>query len=474
MASVAWMSAGAERGRTESAWPPAWPWVAVAVLALGAGAAACFASPALGIAALALPAAPLLVVAPDLAVLALVAALPFDALAAVDESGMLTLTRLLGIAVLGGWVVHVVAHPARRVRLGRPGLLLLAYVAFAAVSIGWSADTDLTLTALLTLAQLFLLYVMAANVFDDWSRIARGLDVLLLSTAVLAVLVLVQNSGVPNTDVFHARAVVRYGTHITNPDGLAYQLALPAVAALAFRTRHAALGWWRLAAMVLIGLALVATGTRGGALAAGAGLVTLAAVRPRIGARVLAALALVALLLPAVLPGGTLDILRARWATTSEDRLSGRLDIWRVGLAMIADRPLHGTGFGGFHDAFYEYMLSTPVDPHFGLIHSRGNRAPHNIYLSTFAELGLVGGGLLACALAAHARALWQLRRAARRVGHDQAEDIALALLATLATMLVAGSNGDILLEKTPWLLLAAMQGASIAAGWDGAAEVRP
>src|SRR5262249_61038761 len=90
-------------------------------------------------------------------------------------------------------------------------------------------------------------------------------------------------------------------------------------------------------------------------------------------------------------------------------------------------------------------------------------------HLGTFAELGLIGGGLLTFAFAAHARALWQLRRAARQVGHDQAEDIALGLLAILATLLVAGSNGDLLLEKTPWLLLAVMQGASIAPGWGGA-----
>ena len=467
------MSVGGGRSGMVSERPTEWPWIALAVLALGAGAAACFASPALGIAALALPAAPLLVVAPDLAILALVAALPFDALAALDETGMLTLTRLLGIAVLGGWVVHVVANPARRVRLGRPGLLLLAYVAFAAVSVGWSPNTDVGLAALLTLAQLFLLYVMAANVLDDWSRIAHALDVLLLSTAVLAVIVLVQNPGVENGGFGLARAVVHYGTHTTNPDPLAYQLALPAVAALAFRARGGPLGWWRLGAMVLIGLALVATGTRGGVLAAGGGLVTLAAVRPRMGVRVLVALALVTLLLPAVLPGGALDILRARWETSGDDRLSGRLDIWRVGLAMIADRPLHGTGFGGFQDTFYQYMLVTPVDPHFALIHSRGNRAPHNIYLSTFAELGLIGGTLLTLALVAHARALWQLRRAARQVGLDQVEDIAVALLATLATLLVAGSNGDLLLEKTPWMLLAVMQGASIAAGWDGASEAR-
>jgi O-antigen ligase len=442
--------------------------VVTAVVALGAGAMACNMSPAFGVAALALPAAPLLVLAPELALLALVAALPFDALASLDEDHMLTLTRLLGVAVLGGWVLHVVARPRQRVRLGRPGLLLLAYVAFAAVSIGWSADTDETLIALRTLAQLFLLYVMVANVLDDWSRIARGLDVLLLSTAALAVVVLVQAAGGGA-----ARAVVHYGEYTVNPNALAAQLAMPAAAALAFRARRGALGWWRVGAVVPIAIAVVATGSRGGAVALGAGLVTLAVARPRLGVRVLAAAVLAALLLPALLPGNTLTLLRARWERTSQDRLSGRLDIWRVGLAMIADRPLQGTGFAGFRDAFYEYMLEAPVDPRFALAHSRGHRVAHNIYVSTLAELGLAGGTLLGLALAAHGRTLWRLRRAATEAGHGQAEDVALALLAALVTVLVAGFSTELLLTKTPWVLLAAIQGAAIAAGWDGGEEGR-
>jgi O-antigen ligase len=452
----------------ERAGTPAWPFIAVAVIVLGAGAAACLASPTLGVVALALPAVPLLVLAPEMSLLALVAVLPFDTLGSLDESSTLSATRLLGTAVLGGWVLHVMAHPRRRFRLGRPGWLLLAYVAFATVSIGWSGDTTVTLTALRTLAQLFLLYVMAANVFDEWPRIARGLDVLLLSTTLLSIFVLVQSERSGAT-----RAVLHFGDYSTNPNTLAVQLALSAVASLAFRARHVTLGWWRSAALVPIGLAVLATGSRGGALAAGAGLVTLAVVRPRVGVRALAALALVAVLLPAVLPGTTLARMRERWAAMEEDRLSGRVDIWRVGLAMIADRPLQGMGFAGFRDAFYEYMLETPVDPRFGLMHSRGNRAAHNLYVCTFAELGIAGGALLVIALAAHGRSVWQLRRAAMEVGHNQAEDVSLALLAALATLLVAGLNEDVLLAKTPWLLLGAMQGATIAAGWDAQREAR-
>jgi O-antigen ligase len=461
MTSVAWGTVGAGRNGVAPGRPAWWIPFAIALLALGAGAAACFTSPALAVAALALPAAPLLFLAPDLAILGLIAVLPFDALTSLDDAGALALTRLLGIAVLGGWVLHAVANPWRRVRLGRPGLLLLAYVTFATVSIGWASDTDVTMTALRTLAQLFLLYVMAANVLDDWRRIARALDVLLLATTVLAVIVLAEAAGGVG------RAVLRYGDYEVNPNFMAAQLAVPAAAALAFRARHASLGWWRLVAVVPIVLALIGTGSRGGALAFGAGLLTLAIGRPRLGARALAALGVVALLLPAMLPDNTLHVLRHRWEMAEDDRLSGRLDIWRVGLAMIADRPLQGTGFAGFKDAFYEYMLQTPVDPKFALLHSRGNRVAHNIYLSTVAELGLVGGALFGLALAAHARTLWQIRRAAIQVQDREAEDVALGLLAALVTLLVAGSCTELLLCKTPWLLLAMSQGAAIAAGWE-------
>ena len=52
-------------------------------------------------------------------------------------------------------------------------------------------------------------------------------------------------------------------------------------------------------------------------------------------------------------------------------------------------------------------------------------------------------------------------------MGDHQAEDVALALLAALVTLLVAGCCTELTLCKTPWLLLAAIQGAAIAAGWE-------
>lgn len=445
---------------SEAMGPPAtWPWIAVAAAVLVAGIGAALIHPLAGVAALALPLLPLLVLAPDLALLGLTAVLPFDGVASLVDARTLSLTRLLGLPVLAGWLLWLLMH-RERIRVGRPALALLAYVAFAAVSIAWASDTSVTMRGLRTLSQLFLLSVMAANVFTTWARLARMLDVLLAGTAVLGVLTLVQLA--PGA----GRATLSYGEQVFQPNALAAALAIPALAALALRARTGPLGAWRLAALVPIVPALIATGSRGGMLSLGVGIAILACCRPRLGMRTAGALAAMLLVAAFVLPADVVTRAEERWAGAAEDRLSGRLDIWRVGIAMVADRPLQGTGFFGFRDAFYEYMLETPVDPHFALIHSRGNRAAHNVYLATVAELGLAGGALLVVALGVHARLLWQLRRAAQRVRNDEADDVATALLAMVGAIIVAGAGTDLLLTKTPWLLLGSAQGAAFAAGW--------
>src|SRR5262249_50840759 len=108
--------------------------------------------------------------------------------------------------------------------------------------------------------------------------------------------------------------------------------------------------------------------------------------------------------------------------------------------------------------AFYYYMVRTPVDPLFARAHSRGNRASHNIYLGTLAELGVVGLGLLVVALLAHGRALWRTRIAALRAHDEERARLALALLGVFASLVLFGSTIDLLGTKAPWLWLAMMQ----------------
>jgi O-antigen ligase len=307
--------------------------------------------------------------------------------------------------------------------------------------------------ALATLLQLLLLGILVADVVREPEDIQRTLDVMLASAFVLAVLVLWE---MPPGSV--KRATFTFGGATLDPNFLAATLALPAVAAIGVGTARGTWGWWRLAAVLPIALALFLTGSRGAGVAAVGGVLVVGALRRRVGLGVVALGVALTVLLPMMVPDAVVDKLLNRYSTAEDDRLSGRMDIWRVALVMAEDKPLQGTGYGGFSDAFYRYMLTAPVDPHFARAHSRGNRASHNIYLGTLAELGVVGVALLAAALWVHGRALWRARLAALRRHDETTARLTLALLGVFASLVLAGSTLDLLATKAPWVWLALMQ----------------
>ena len=118
--------------------------VLVGLVLLLAGLAAFLLSPKYGIMALGLPVAPLFVISPAQALTLVIAAVPFDAVASLGLPGSLTITKLLALAVIAGWIIHTLIR-RQRIRLGTPGLLLVAYVLFAAASCLWTADLAITL-----------------------------------------------------------------------------------------------------------------------------------------------------------------------------------------------------------------------------------------------------------------------------------------------------------------------------------------
>ena len=427
------------------------PWIAVASVLLLLGLAGFLVHPVLGAGVLAVLVAPVFVLSPRYALLLFLAVLPLDALTTIDESGMLSLTRLLGLALVGGWILHLLVE-RRRVRIAPAAWRLGAYVAFALVSIGWAADPGVSMRAVATLIQLLLLAIMAADVLREPRDVERAIDVLLASTTVVALLVVFQMS--PDAK----RATLTFAGDKLNSNYLAATLVFPAIAAMGLGTRRGAWGWWRLAAVVPITLALFLTGSRGGGVAFVGGLLLLGALRRGRYVGLAAAVIALSILLPVVVPQATADRLWSRYTTAEQDRLSGRIDIWRVGLAMAKDNPVQGTGYGGFSDAFYQYMLVTPIDPYFARAHSRGNRAAHNIYLGTLAELGVVGIVLLGASLLAHGRALWRARVVAFRRRDPVIARLTLALLGVFASLLLFGSTIDLLAIKATWVWLAMMQ----------------
>jgi hypothetical protein len=96
------------------------------------------------------------------------------------------------------------------------------------------------------------------------------------------------------------------------------------------------------------------------------------------------------------LPAGQGDLQRRLLSVSG----NGRGEYWHVAWAMARDEPLLGTGAGSFEA---HWLQERPVSFH--------ARDAHNLYLETFAELGVLGLALLVATLALPLIALQQSRR---------------------------------------------------------------
>jgi O-antigen ligase len=101
------------------------------------------------------------------------------------------------------------------------------------------------------------------------------------------------------------------------------------------------------------------------------------------------------------------DFVNLRTTSSSDTRfLSGggyRYDYWRVAWKEFKSEPLRGLGAGNYtRDYFLERRTSEDI------------RQPHSLPLQTLAELGVVGGALLAVFVAAVLAGLWRQSRRAR------------------------------------------------------------
>ena len=222
-----------------------------------------------------------------------------------------------------------------------------------------------------------------------------------------------------------------------------------AASLLALRIRLA--GRWLLAAGLLALIAgLVASGSRGGFLAAGGAVVLAFLVFKYRRAHVLAA--------TAVLLGiGALAFLNVPDAwdrVTDFDDDNGRSSLWTVGARMWEDSPVGGVGLNNFVVHSADYVREPGTLENTELVVERPH-VPHNTYLQVLAEAGLVGlmffllfcGACVRAALLAargfEARGDWGLGTVARGVVVATGSILAASMFLSAAT------------DKRLWLLLA-------------------
>ena len=225
---------------------------------------------------------------------------------------------------------------------------------------------------------------------------------------------------------------------VTEPNVLAASLILPfsLAAGMLLSSRTWLNRLFMMGCVGLVGTSIYATMSRGAAIA------TLVVVliylwRTRVSLRVLVLFLLMAGSV-AAMPG----LFTSRFGESTEDRGAGRVDIWDNGLQALRHYGILGAGLDRFPDAYNKYLYVASED--------RGySRGPHNIYLGTAVELGIVGITLLALIIWTH------LLPAAKACRGDLGESSRLRLISCEAAcwgLLVSGLFTDVLWEEYFWL----------------------
>jgi O-antigen ligase len=366
----------------------------------------------------------------------------------------------VSIMVALAWLATL---PARRQVVGatlrrHTGLvfMLLLLLVWVSISVIWSVDPTTTIRS-------FPFWWIAAGVFIivATSLTERRHVVIVCAAFIVGALISVIAGLIPGTaapsDVVGTaeanRLVGSYGDPNFLAAGLVPAMALTAgLAAVIRRSR------WRaalLACAVVLAGGLVATGSRGGVVAAGvAGVGALLVAR---GKR-----------LPILVMFATVVLVGGLWVTASSSsnwsRIrdfgtgTGRVDLWTIALRMGNAHPVNGVGLDGFKGASGQF-LRRPGRLQSGqlgaqLVLEQPHEA-HNTYLQMYAETGLVGVALLAAVLAAALRATWLAARAFERSGDPRFAALARSVLIAQVSVLIALVFISDPFDKRTWILLA-------------------
>jgi hypothetical protein len=201
----------------------------------------------------------------------------------------------------------------------------------------------------------------------------------------------------------------------------------------------------------LVTVGFLATQSRGGLIALGAGTLAALVVSPRHRRPVLGLVLIVCVavaVFASIQPGALHRITDVSGGT------SGRSDLWRVGWQVFTGHPLVGVGIGNFQIVEAHYVLAPGSISRIAYI-TDVPYLVHNTYLQLLAETGIVG--LLAFVVAACAcmRATWRAAIRFEARGRSEYADLARAVLMGTIGMLVALffiSDGD---DTRLWALLA-------------------
>jgi O-antigen ligase len=355
-----------------------------------------------------------------------------------------TLPKLIGFLTFGCFAANLIAMK-KPLKVDMSVRWFTALIVFIFFSTFWAQDKEAAYFLTWVLFQMFLLYVLCINLLDQPEHLRWALLAYLMGCVFSAGMAL-QNF---NNEEFATSTLSRVSSvEGMNPNDFGRMMGFGLIAGL-FLLFDQSAKWmrWAVAAIYpILALGLVLSKGRGAWMAF---IVAMAVVfwRVKKTVRVYAAAAIVIML---TLLTGAIGIhygyfdetFEERWNETVEggDPTAQRVDIWRVGFALIRDNPIAGVGVNNFKSRFNDYLFTVRVEVFPGY-----DKDAHNIFISMLGDVGIVGFTMF---MGLFATAIYGIRRA----GMTWPAAVATAIIAFL---FVAGFSSTDYIRKWFWIALA-------------------
>lgn len=331
------------------------------------------------------------------------AVIPFGGALSLGPSRYGSASSLLGLLVAVGVAGQLLAGRRAAARWPPAVTVWLLFLGLAMATSMWTVDRAETVRGLLVLGPLVVVFALVACAQVDREVVRRTENGILMGGVAVVGYGLYQLvvlggffSDRPGGGVEEGG---RFGNGMLGPNIQSVTLLLPLALALQRAvveprraTRLASLG---VAALALLGILM--TGSRTGSLGAAVVLLGLILTSPRgTRRRLVAALALGVVAAGAIWVFEPLGLTQRSFESATSS--SGRSDIWEVGLSACPEMCIIGSGWGTFPEVYADQQASVPGAR--VLTGDEGSYQPHNLWLLTLVETGVVGtllftGGLL-------------------------------------------------------------------------------
>lgn len=376
---------------------------------------------------------PFLVLRPDVGVHVFIATIYVEHVVYADRS--LTGIKLAGAVIFAGWFLSVAVNRRINLKVGPIIMLMLAFIAWNALTIMSAFDADLAVARVLTFLQLGVAMCMVGSVIDSIEKV-RGIYRAIVFWTTLA--------------AAHGIALYFLGMRetsagaILNRNTMATYLNLAIVCAYVLYQMSPSAGE-RLSLLfalptLFLGLALTFSRT---------GYITVVVIFLLVSYRlaktraylVLGATAAMLIMITTFLPEAFYQRVASIIPSMrhQEETFGTRVDLWKAGVKMMRDHPIVGVGPGNYGKVLPRYGQ--------GILLTRHEVAAHSSYVGIAAEAGIPA---LALYLLLCAAAIRKARLAARELkrGSEILGLQAVAVEICLVVMLMAGLSGNFERQK--------------------------